>query len=68
MNLRTPSTHARCLLNPPNSIYLSDYQFTNILPGKLYSLDDQCMLINGAGSNYFDCSVKEVSVKKQFRN
>jgi hypothetical protein len=69
-NFSTPSTKARCLLNQPERIYLNDYQFKNILPGKLYDLDDQCMLINGANSNYYDCSVikKFHLINKKLKN
>jgi hypothetical protein len=55
---RGPSNQANCLLNAPKKTFLSDSMFNTILPGRLYSADDQCKLIMGPQSTFSDCSVK----------
>ncbi len=49
------SVNGRCLLNVPIP---NDYSISpDVLPGLLYSADEQCRLIMGPPSNHKDCSV-----------
>jgi hypothetical protein len=54
---RNLTTSGRCLLNSPTQT-LQTYYNSSILPGQLYSLDQQCKLLLGTTSNYDTCSVK----------
>ena len=52
------------LLNAPSKNLSASINFDNTPLGILYSLDEQCRLILGNGSNYQDCTVSS----KTFEN
>ena len=55
--LRSVSDAGQCLVNTP-AAPLTTYYNSTILPGQLYTVDQQCQFLYGPNSNYANCLVE----------